>query len=262
MARRRTGFGSFDAPDPAFAAGGASVNVGGASAARLGDAMRKRRVRPSKGSVFMSLLAHGGLAAAFWVAGLTVTDQLPEFEVYRVELVSPPPQVQGEPEPVTPTQPVVEQPEPPEPEVQQTEPQPEVQTQSAVQQEIPRKVEEPKPAQGNKPEPVEVGGEGANVRIEGQEFPFPEYLENIVLQLPRYLRWSGASNLSATVIFYIASDGSVGGLKLDRQSGNFNFDLEVMSAVEQAGKRDAFGPLPDGFQGDRLWLRFTFLPPG
>lgn len=263
MARRRTGFGSFDTPpDAALAAVGPSVNVGGASAARLGDAVRKRRARPSKGSVFLSLLTHGGVAAAFWVAGLTVTDQLPEFEVYRVELVSPPPQVEGEPEPVTPTQPVVEQPEPPEPEVQQTEPQPQVQTQSAVQQEVPRKVEEPKPAQGNNPEPVEVGGEGANVRIEGQEFPFPEYLENIVLQLPRYLRWSGAPNLSATVIFYIASDGSVGGLRLDRQSGNFNFDLEAMSAVEQAGRRGAFGPLPEGYQGDRLWLRFTFLPPG
>ena len=263
MARRRTsGFGSFDSPDPAFAGSAASVNVGGASAARLGDSMRKRRVRPPTRSVMLSLLSHGVLAAAFWVAGLTVTSELPEFEVYRVELVSPPPQVEGEPEPVTPTQPVVEEPEPPEPEVQQSEPEPQVQTQSAVQQEIPRTVEEPKPAQGNNPEPVEVGGEGANVRIEGQEFPFPEYLENIVLQLPRYLRWSGASNLSATVIFYIASDGSVGGLRLDRQSGNFNFDLEAMSAVEQAGRRGAFGALPDGYQGDRLWLRFTFLPPG
>lgn len=264
MARRRTsGFGAFNSPDPAFAASGASsVNTGGASAAQLGDAMRKRRVRPPRRSVFFSLLSHGTLAAAFWVAGITVTDQLPEFEVYRVELVSPPPQVQGEPEPVTPTQPVVEQPTPPEPEVVQSEPKPEVQTQSAVQQEIPRRVEEAKPAQGNNPEPVEVGGEGANVRIEGQEFPFPDYLENIVLQLPRYLRWSGPSNLSATVIFYIASDGSVGGLRLDRQSGNFNFDLEAMSAVEQAGRRSAFGPLPEGYQGDRLWLRFTFLPPG
>src|SRR5690606_41711193 len=128
----------------------------------------------SRGGGSLPLLPRGGVAAAFWVAGLTVPDQRPEFEVYRVELVSPPPRGEGEPEPVTPTQPVVEQPEPPEPEVQQTEPQPQVQTQSAVQQEIPRKVEEPKPAQGNNPEPVEVGGEGANVRIEGQEFPFPE----------------------------------------------------------------------------------------
>lgn len=265
MARRRTsGFGAFNTPDGAVFEGPAlgGVDLGGATAARLGDAMRRRRIRPPSRAVLLSLFAHGFAAAMMWLAGVSVTDELPEFEVYRVELVSPPPQVQGEPEPVTPTQPVIEQPVPPEPEVQQSEPEPEVQTQSAVPQEIPREVEEAKPAQGNNPEPVEVGGENANVRIEGQEFPFPDYLENIVLQLPRYLRWSGAGNLSATVIFYIASDGSVGGLRLDRQSGNFNFDLEAMSAVEQAGKRGAFGPLPDGFQGDRLWLRFTFLPPG
>ena len=54
----------------------------------------------------------------------------------------------------------------------------------------------------------------------------------------------------------------VGGLRLDDGSGNFNFDLEAMGAVEQAGRRAAFGPLPEGWQGDRLWVRFTFLPPG
>ncbi len=246
---------------PAARSGFDDIDVGPGGAARLGAVLQRRRARPGTGAVLFSLFTHGLVVLGMWLAGITLTDELPEFEVYRVELVSPPPQVQGEPEPVTPTQPVVEVPTP-EPEVQQSEPEPEVQTQSAVPQEVPRVVDEPEPAQGNNPEPVEVGGENANVRIEGQEFPFPDYLENIVLQLPRYLRWSGASNLSATVIFYIASDGSVGGLRLDQQSGNFNFDLEAMSAVEQAGRRGAFGPLPDGFQGDRLWLRFTFLPPG
>ena len=246
------------------AAGFDDLDVSAGGAARLGAIVQRRPPRPPSRAVVLSVGAHVLAALAMWGAGVTLTDDLPEFEVYRVELVSPPPQVQGEPEPVAPTQPVVEQPAPPEPEpeIQQTEPQREVQTQSAVKHEIPREVEEPKPAQGNKPEPVEVGGENANVRIEGQEFPYPEYLENIVLQLPRYLRWGGAGNLRATVIFYIGSDGSVGGLRLDGGSGNFNFDLEAMSAVEQAGRRGAFGPLPDGFQGDRLWLRFTFLPPG
>lgn len=245
-----------------YASGFDEFDVEAGGATRLGAALQRGRVRPPSRMVFYSVLAHGLAAAAFWAAGVTLTDDLPEFEVYRVELVSPPPQVQGEPEPVTSTQPVIETPVPPEPEVQESEPRPEVQTQSAVPQEVAPEVEEVKPAQGNNPEPVEVGGENANVRIEGQEFPFPDYLENIVLQLPRYLRWGGAGNLTATVIFYIATDGTVGGLRLDGGSGNFNFDLEAMSAVEQAGRRGAFGPLPDGFQGDRLWLRFTFLPPG
>lgn len=230
---------------------------------RLGAALRRGRQRPPSRAVLLALGAHALVVLGFWAAGVTFTDDLPEFEVYRIELVSPPPQVQGEPEPVVPTQPVVEQPAPPEPEVTPIPtPDPPVQTQSAVKQEIPRQVQEAKPAQGNNPEPVEVGGENANVRIEGQEFPYPEYLENIVLQLPRYLRWGGAGNLEATVIFFIDREGDVGGLRLDRRSGNFNFDLEAMSAVEQAGQRGAFGPLPEGFQGDRLWVRFTFLPPG
>jgi periplasmic protein TonB len=230
-------------------------------ASRLGAALQRRRARPSTGAVAFSVFLHGLVVLGMWLAGITLTDDLPEFEVYRVELVSPPPQVQGEPEPVVPTNPVIEEPTP-EPEVTPIpQPDPPVQTQSAVRQEIPRTVEA-QPAQGNNPEPVEVGGENANVRIEGQEFPYPEYLENIVLQLPRYLRWGGAGNLEATVIFYIGRAGDVGGLRLDRGSGNFNFDLEAMSAVEQAGRRGAFGELPDGFQGDRLWVRFTFLPPG
>ena len=237
-----------------------AFNTGG-SALHLGGSIGRARRQPGGRAVLASVLFHALGVAAFWASGLHFTSDVPEFETYRIELVSPPPQVQGEPETVVPTQPVITEPEPEVVEVPKPEPEPVARTQSAVQQEIPKKVE-PKPAAGAKPEPVEVGGEGANVRIEGQEFPYPEYLENIVLQLPRYLRWTGPENLETTVVFYITRTGGVGGLRLDDGSGNFNFDLEAMSAVEQAGRRAAFGPLPEGWQGDRLWVRFTFLPPG
>ncbi|HET9740798.1 MAG TPA: TonB C-terminal domain-containing protein [Solirubrobacteraceae bacterium] len=99
--------------------------------------------------------------------------------------------------------------------------------------------------------------------MEGKEFPFPDYLENIILVLNRHFRWSGNPALEGEVAFYIERDGSVGdtSIQVTRKSGDFRFDLEMMSAVEQAGNRRAFGPLPDGWVSDKLWVRFKFLPP-
>jgi hypothetical protein len=45
-----------------------------------------------------------------------------------------------------------------------------------------------------------------------------------------------------------------------RKSGNFQFDLQAHEAVDRAGRAGAFGPLPDGWQQDRLWISFTFEP--
>ena len=57
-------------------------------------------------------------------------------------------------------------------------------------------------------------------------------------------------------------DGSVRRIRVLKKSGNINFDLEAVSAIEQAGKRGAFGPLPPGWVNDRLPVAFSFLPPG
>jgi len=67
---------------------------------------------------------------------------------------------------------------------------------------------------------------------------------------------------SAVVAFYINRDGTSGGIRIVERSGDIMFDAETMSAVELAGKNKAFGPLPDGWLQDRLWVRFRFLPPG
>src|SRR5690606_30049886 len=99
-----------------------------------------------------------------------------------------------------------------------------------------------------------------DIAMEGQDFPFPDYLNRIVLELYRYFLWNGASNLSAEVVFYIRRDGSVGGIDVVRGSGNFRFDLQAIEAVEQAGRAKAFGPLPEDWQGDRLFIRNTFAP--
>jgi outer membrane biosynthesis protein TonB len=57
-------------------------------------------------------------------------------------------------------------------------------------------------------------------------------------------------------------DGSVRNIRVINKSGNINFDLEAISAIEQAGQRGAFGPLPKGWVPPRLPIAFSFLPPG
>jgi outer membrane biosynthesis protein TonB len=57
-------------------------------------------------------------------------------------------------------------------------------------------------------------------------------------------------------------DGKVRNIRVLKKSGNINFDLEAISAIEQAGKRGAFGPLPKGWVPNRLPIAFSFLPPG
>lgn len=234
--------------------------------------------RPGRRAVLASLLLHGGLLAGAW---LTVRSVRPPIDmiVYRVELVSPPPQVEGPPEPVqavapnvvtpdeAPPEPAVEEPkpepEPPEPEPpepkRETPPEPKPQAKAA---EAEPKKEEKKPVAGESPDRRSTGGAGVNVKIEGEEFPDPGYLENVVLQLRRHFRWNGNPRLAACVGFWIRKDGSVGNLEVVHSSGDFRFDLNARGAVEAAGARDAFGPLPEAWPFDVLPVQFGFTPAG
>jgi hypothetical protein len=54
------------------------------------------------------------------------------------------------------------------------------------------------------------------------------------------------------VCFRIARDGSVADLEVQRLRGSFQFRLALMEAVEQAARRNEFGPLPRQFSSD--WL--------
>jgi outer membrane biosynthesis protein TonB len=210
------------------------------------------------GSVVLHLLLVGGMVVGAFVQ--PEADPI-EYKVYKVDLYSPPPQQLGEPEPPKP-QPAIVRPETPrETTVKEKTPAPKPQ---------PTK---PKPvstgtgksdvAKGRNPDPKSlVGGEGVDVHMEGEDFPYPEYLSNIILQLNRYFRWNGAANLETKVGFEIMRDGTVRRIRVIQKSGNINFDLEAVSAIEQAGKRGAFGPLPKGWVADRLPVSFSFLPPG
>lgn len=234
------------------------------------------RRRPGRRPLGASVALHVVLLAFAWVA-LSSAPAPIEMVVYRVDLVSPPPQVLGEPElvmeapqVVTPEPPPPEpepepEPAPRDPEPEQTEPEPEPERETAPAPPQAQEAERPEPREerpvaGDRPDPRSTGGEDLDVRIEGEEFPFPGYLENITRQIRRHFRWTGDDRLSATVFFYINRDGSVSDLRVTRPSGNVQFDFEGMAAVEQAGRRGAFGALPDGFQGDRLPVSFSFEP--
>jgi len=106
-----------------------------------------------------------------------------------------------------------------------------------------------------------VGGTGtdvATVRIEGIEFPFPGYLQNIVRQIALDFRPRNPGALRAEVFFLIRRDGSVTGFRFVQRSGNYAFDLEAEAAVEAAAAR--FGPLPSAFGDDILPVSFSFDP--
>jgi outer membrane biosynthesis protein TonB len=104
-----------------------------------------------------------------------------------------------------------------------------------------------------------TGSDAATVSTEGVEFPFPEYLQNIVSQvLRRWQRPLENTPLEAEVGFMVHRDGSVTDLQFVKRSGNFAFDLEAQGAIEEAGRFKAFGTLPDGWVPDVLFVRFYF----
>ncbi len=101
------------------------------------------------------------------------------------------------------------------------------------------------------------GADVANVRVDGIDFPYPGYLQNVVRQIAVNFRPS-RSGLTAVVAFLIRRDGSVTGIRLTSRSGVYSFDTEAMGAVEAAAR--SFGPLPAGFADDALPVIFSFDP--
>jgi outer membrane biosynthesis protein TonB len=221
----------------------------------------RRATKPGKAAVGTSVALHVALVGGMLVGAFGKGESDPiEYKVYKVDLYSPPPQQLGEPEPPKP-QPAIVRPEAPKETIarEKTPTAPKPQPSKPVSTGTGKS----DVAKGRNPDPKSlVGGEGVDVHMEGEDFPYPEYLNNIILQLNRYFRWDGAPNLEAKVGFEIMRNGAVRRIRVLQKSGNINFDLEAVSAIEQAGKRGAFGPLPDGWVNDRLPVSFSFLPPG
>jgi len=186
--------------------------------------------------------------------------------VYRVELVAAPraqPEARRAPEVVerppeqpAPAVPVAPRPQPRRPAATPTPAPP---TPSTTPREpSPRTTPQAEPLPGVTPS---TGSDPATVKVEGQEFPYPEYLRNIVAQV--YRRWerpSGNVSLKAEVFFLVHRDGTISNLRFVSRSGSFAFDLEAQGAIEAAATSGGFGALPDGFADDVLPVSFFFDP--
>lgn len=127
---------------------------------------------------------------------------------------------------------------------------------AARREAAPRTTPQEAPLPGERPS---TGSDVATVSTEGIEFPFPEYLQNIVSQiLRRWQRPQHSTPLEAEVSFFVHRDGSITDLQFIKRAGNFAFDLEAQGAVEEAGRFKAFGELPQGWTADVLFVRFYF----
>jgi outer membrane biosynthesis protein TonB len=226
-------------------------------------------------------LLHGAIGAAIWTS--TVLAPAPQFfDTLAIDISSPPPTVEAEEmQPGTPEeQLVVEAPAPPEPEPPAPEPPaPEPERPAPPRPEPPRETQPNRPSNPTPPNPDSArrnepsagpgavasspGGENINVRMEGLRRDYPEYYNNIVIQIKRCFRPTNPNQrLTAVVAFAIMRDGSVSEVQLARRSASAAFNVDAMSAVECAGRPGRLGPLPADLPFDRLPVQFEFSPGG
>jgi protein TonB len=172
----------------------------------------------------------------------------PQQRLAREAVPTPPPE--EKPAPVKP---------PPKPVKKVPVPEPKRAPPKETTREPPPKTAAPvTPAPGETPS---TGTDVATIKTPGLQFPFPEYLRNIVTQV--YKNWdreSARQNSFAEISFLILRDGSVREIHFVTRSGSFAFDLGAQGAIEAAGNARAFGPLPDGWDADVLPVSFYFKP--
>jgi protein TonB len=225
---------------------------------------RDRRSPPGRAAGMIGTIVVHTAAAGFLFSQVKASQPGPP--VYAVELVAAPAPTQRRriAREAVPTPPPQEKPAPVKPKPTpppKTPPPPEPKPPPPSEEER----EPPPPTQAPvEPLPGETPGTGtdvATIKTPGLEFPYPEYLRNIVTQV--YQRWDrdGARETSfAEISFMILRDGTVRDIRFVTRSGSFAFDLGAQGAVEAAGNSGAFGPLPDGWDADVLPVSFYFKP--
>jgi len=173
----------------------------------------------------------------------------PKQRLAREAVPKPPPEEKPAPVKPPPKPKPTKAPAPPEPKAPPTE----------AKHEPPPKTAAPvAPAPGEAPS---TGADVATIKTPGLQFPFPEYLRNIVTQVYRnWDRESARQNSFAEISFLILRDGSVRDIRFVTRSGSFSFDLGAQGAIEAAGNARSFGQLPDGWDADVLPVSFYFKP--
>lgn len=216
----------------------------------------------------LSAVLHLSLVAAVLIAGRETSRPMPP--IYRVELVAAPkgPSAIGVVEETAPAIPEAKAPPPPRAAPPPKNAMP-VRRQPATRRPASKATptpvtkstppNEPAPKAGGGPE----GGKGTdvgNIRLEGIQFPYEAYLQNIVRQIKLRFKPRGNQALSADIAFMIKKDGTVDGIRFVKRSGAYLFDAEAMGAIEAVASVKAFGPLPEGFSDEVLPVIFSFTP--
>lgn len=103
------------------------------------------------------------------------------------------------------------------------------------------------------------GPGGGGITVDSQDFRFAYYLE--VLRERISYNWAPppvfgvTSEVTATVYFKIARDGTISGEEVEKTSKHEIFDRSAVRAVRLA---DPLPPLPAGFKGKWLGVHFEF----
>jgi periplasmic protein TonB len=227
--------------------------------------VRADRGRPPGTTVGLigTVLVHAAAAAFAFTRASPVKAGPPSYAVELVAAPAPAPKQRLAREAV-PTPPPQEKPAPikplPKPKPPKTPPAPEPKPPpTETEREPPPKTAAPvTPVPGETPS---TGTDVATIKTPGLQFPFPEYLRNIVTQVYRsWDRDAARQNSFAEISFLILRDGSVRDIRFVTRSGSFSFDLGAQGAIEAAGNARAFGPLPDGWDADVLPVSFYFKP--
>ena len=240
-------------------------------------AQRAKLDRGAAPGLVISILLHGGLAAALAYAALHAK---PPQAVGVVNIQFAPMPAASSPA-VTRTAPKpkpVAPPAPPAPKI--TEPKPPVQQKPAVPekntvplspfgQSTKKGSERPETA---KPAPappaatatapsvpgtttdVPIGGSGVT-GLEGGDFPYTIYIQSMHRRIGSNWFRQGGTNTPTIIYFRINRDGTIAEAKIETSSGNPTFDRAALSAVRSS---NPLNPLPFGYDGNYLGVHLTF----
>ena len=209
-----------------------------------------------------TVLVHALVAIVLFTEVRSSKAMPPSYAVELVAAPAPTPRQRLAREAV-PTPPPVEKPapvkpQPPKPTQTPPAPVPKPQPRDSNREPPPRTSAPVTPVPGETPS---TGTDVANIKTPGLQFPYPEYLRNIVTQVYRnWDRGSARENSYAEIGFLILRDGTVRDIRFVTRSGSFAFDLSAQGAIEASGNSGAFGPLPDGWEADVLPVSFYFKP--
>jgi protein TonB len=228
--------------------------------------LARRQPRSLAGPIGASAVLHAAVILPLLVFHAASSASMPPM--YKVELIAAPPGeravgvVSSAPAPAVPTK------APPKAAIKETK-----KVKAAAKTKVaPKRVVQATPKMAAKNEPLAKdapkagggpeGGKGADVQsidLKGLDFPYPDYLQNIVRQIAMNFSPKGnVGALRAEVFFMIDRTGKVSGFKFLSRSGNYSFDIEAQGAVDAASH--AFGKLPAGFTDDVLPIVFSFDP--